>query len=210
MAEEGEHLNTEEPMNIQELLNTMVASQIQLREDMNCMVQQFQNLKGFPEPRFDLVTKTLVPGFELLLECNNKVPKSKKEETTWVPSYWVDYMDPEAMTTFLRDAICNIKDEDGNDWGEPPSDREDEDADLFYEEFDDDVDYYDQDIEDDIEANRWSDTDSDQYILMNVLENTIGKNQQANNMYHEEYPYGHLSDWSSIIDVSSRSSLITP
>jgi len=28
MAEEGEHLNTEEPMNTQELLNTMVASQI--------------------------------------------------------------------------------------------------------------------------------------------------------------------------------------
>ena len=28
IAEEGEHLNTEEPMNTQELLNTMVASQI--------------------------------------------------------------------------------------------------------------------------------------------------------------------------------------
>ena len=28
MAEEGEHPNTEEPMNTQELLNTMVASQI--------------------------------------------------------------------------------------------------------------------------------------------------------------------------------------
>ena len=27
MVEEGEHLNTEEPMNTQELLNTMVASQ---------------------------------------------------------------------------------------------------------------------------------------------------------------------------------------
>ena len=34
MAEEGEHPNTKEPMNTQELLNTMVASQIQLREDM--------------------------------------------------------------------------------------------------------------------------------------------------------------------------------
>ena len=40
MAEE-EHPNTEEPMNTQELLNTMVASQIQLKEDMNRMVQQF-------------------------------------------------------------------------------------------------------------------------------------------------------------------------
>ena len=38
MAEEGEYPNTKEPMNAQELLNTMVASQIQLREDMNLMV----------------------------------------------------------------------------------------------------------------------------------------------------------------------------
>ena len=30
----------------------------------------------------------------------------------------------------------------GDDWGEPPSDREDEDADPFYKEYDDDVDYY--------------------------------------------------------------------
>ena len=36
-------------MNTQELLNTMVASQIQLREDMNLMVQQFQNLKSNQE-----------------------------------------------------------------------------------------------------------------------------------------------------------------
>ena len=43
MAEEGEHPNLEEPMNTQELLNTMVASQIQLREDMDYMMQQFQN-----------------------------------------------------------------------------------------------------------------------------------------------------------------------
>ena len=49
MAEEGEHLNIEEPMNTQELLNTMVASQIQLREDMNHMMQQFQNLKNNQE-----------------------------------------------------------------------------------------------------------------------------------------------------------------
>ena len=46
MAEGREHPNTEEPMNTQELLNTMVASEIQLKEDMNLMVQQFQNLKG--------------------------------------------------------------------------------------------------------------------------------------------------------------------
>ena len=49
MAEEGEHPNTEEPMNIQKLLNTKVASQIQLREDMNRMMQQFQNSKSNQE-----------------------------------------------------------------------------------------------------------------------------------------------------------------
>ena len=49
MAKEGEHRNTEEPMNTQQLLNTMVASQIQLGEDMNRMVQQFQNLKSNQE-----------------------------------------------------------------------------------------------------------------------------------------------------------------
>ena len=36
-------------MSTQELLNTMVASQIQLREDMNLMVQQFQNMKNDQE-----------------------------------------------------------------------------------------------------------------------------------------------------------------
>ena len=39
MVEKGEHPNIEEPMNTQELLNNMVASQIQLREDMNRMMQ---------------------------------------------------------------------------------------------------------------------------------------------------------------------------
>ena len=36
-------------MNTQELLNTMVASQIQLREDINRMMQQFQNSKSNQE-----------------------------------------------------------------------------------------------------------------------------------------------------------------
>ena len=166
-------------------------------------------------------------------------------------------MDPDAMTTFLGDPICNIEEEEyweafqhtlkspyelrandedeeggtapsdnedgsedksnssdnsshdsghddddsstnsvdnnksydspysGDDWGEPPSDREDEDADLFYEEYDSDVDHYNEDIEDDAEANRWSDTDNDQYRLINVLENA--------------------RDWSDITNVSSRS-----
>ena len=39
MVEKREHPNIEEPMNTQELLNNMVASQIQLREDMNRMMQ---------------------------------------------------------------------------------------------------------------------------------------------------------------------------
>ena len=49
IAKEGEHPNTKEPMNTQELLNTMVASPIELREDMNLIVQQFQNLKSNQE-----------------------------------------------------------------------------------------------------------------------------------------------------------------
>ena len=66
-------------------------------------------------------------------------------------------------------------------------------------------DYYDQDIEDDAEANRWSDIDSDQYRLIIVLENARVENAQANQMYHDEYPYGHLLDLSDITNVSSRS-----
>ena len=46
MAEEGEHSNTKKPINTQELLNIMVVSQIQLRKDMNLIVQQFHNLKS--------------------------------------------------------------------------------------------------------------------------------------------------------------------
>ena len=49
MAKEGEHPNTKEPMNTQEILNTMVANQIQLKEDMNHMMQQFQNSKNNQE-----------------------------------------------------------------------------------------------------------------------------------------------------------------
>ena len=40
------------------------------------------------------------------------------------------------------------------------------------------MDHYDEDIEDDAKANRWSDTDSDQYRLINVLkmhERRLGK-----------------------------------
>ena len=54
------------------------------------------------------MTRTMVHRFEILLDYNNKVPKPKKEDTTWVPTVWVNYMDPDAMTTLLGDAICNI------------------------------------------------------------------------------------------------------
>jgi len=53
-----------------------------------------------------------VPRFEILLDCNNKVPELKKEDTTWVPTILADYMDPDSMTTLLRDAICNIEEEE--------------------------------------------------------------------------------------------------
>ena len=53
----------------------------------------------------------MVLGFELLFYCNNKLPKLKKEDTNWALTDWVDYMDPNAMNTLLRDAICNIEEE---------------------------------------------------------------------------------------------------
>ena len=50
-----------------------------------------------------------MPRFEILLDCNNKLLELKKEGTTWVPTYWANYMDLNAMTTLLGDAICNIE-----------------------------------------------------------------------------------------------------
>ena len=37
-----------------------------------------------------------------------------------------------------------------------------------------------------------------------MLKNAREENQQVNQMYYDEYPYGHLSDWSCITNVSSR------
>ena len=71
-----------------------------------------QRYWGFPKPRFDPKSRIMVLGFELLFDCNNKHPKLKKEDTNWVPTDWADYMDPNAMTTLLGDAICNIKEEE--------------------------------------------------------------------------------------------------
>ena len=58
------------------------------------------------------MTRTMVPGFEILHDCNNKVSELKKEDTTWVPNDRAGYMDPDAMTTLLGDPICNIEEED--------------------------------------------------------------------------------------------------
>ena len=236
--------------------------------------EESQRYWGFPKLILDTVTRTMVPGFEILLDYSNKVPELKKEDLTQVPIDWADYMDPDAMTTLLGDPICNIEEEEyqeacqhalkslyelrandedeegeaapgnddegsdtesnsssdnsnndnghddddsnsnsesnngedydgqysGNDWGEPPSDREDEDADLFYEEYNDDV----EDIEDDVEANRWSDIDSDQYRLINVLEDAREEVGQPNGVDYDDYPNGHPSDQSSITEVSLR------
>ena len=58
------------------------------------------------------MTRTMVHRFEILLDYNNKVPKPKKEVTSWVPTDWAGSMDHDAMTTLLRDPICNIEEEE--------------------------------------------------------------------------------------------------
>ena len=71
-----------------------------------------QRYWGFPESRFNPESRTMVPGFKLLFDCNKKLPELKKEDRNWVLIDWVDYMDPDAMTTILGDVICNIEEEE--------------------------------------------------------------------------------------------------
>ena len=78
MAKGEEYPNTEEPMNTQELLNTMVASQIQLREDMNLIVQQFQNLKSGQEDIKTNQIPTILEGEKKINERINKVEEMIK------------------------------------------------------------------------------------------------------------------------------------
>ena len=66
----------------------------------------------FPEPRYDLELKTMVPGFELFFDCENKIPKLKKDDASWVSTDWANYMDLDAITTLLGDAICNIEEKE--------------------------------------------------------------------------------------------------
>ena len=60
-----------------------------------------QHYWGFSKLRFNHESRTMVPGFELLFYCNNKLPEPKKEDTNWIPTDWANYMDPNAMTTLL-------------------------------------------------------------------------------------------------------------
>ena len=50
-----------------------------------------------------------------------------------------------------------------------------------------------------------SDTRNDQYRLVNMLEAVGEEVKEANNIDYDDYPYRCLSNWSYIIDVSSRS-----
>ena len=54
----------------------------------------------------------MLPGFELFLDCDIKLPKVNERNIDWVPTDWVDYMDPNARTTLLGNAIFNIEEEE--------------------------------------------------------------------------------------------------
>ena len=86
----------------------------------------------------------------------------------------------------------------GNDWGEPPSDKEDDDVGLFYEDcFDDDIDYYDGDTEDNAKVepiDMESGTKSEEYELENVLEAVGDEVEEADNIDYYDYLYGRPSD----------------
>ena len=98
-----------------------------------------------------------------------------------------------------------------NDWGEPPSDRKDEDVGPFYEDyFNDNIDYYDKNVKDDAKAepiDMENGTESEEYELENVLEAVADEAEEANNIDYDDYPYGRPSNQSCITDVSSRSGL---
>ncbi|KAK9983151.1 hypothetical protein SO802_032676 [Lithocarpus litseifolius] len=116
----------------------------------------------------------MVPGFEILLDCHNKVLELKKEDTTWVPTDWADYLDIDAMTTLLRDPICNIEEEDY--W----------EACQFalkspYE----------------LKSNQGKEEGSAPKDAREEVE-------QANNVDYDDYSHGRPLNWSCITDVSSR------
>ena len=95
MEKGEEHQNTEEHMGTQELLNTMVTSQIQLREDMNLMVQQFQNIKN--SKKGDKIDQTS-PISESEKKINEKM--SKMEEMIKRAWRMDDLMDYQLLSLF--------------------------------------------------------------------------------------------------------------
>ncbi|KAK9991480.1 hypothetical protein SO802_026465 [Lithocarpus litseifolius] len=82
-------------MNTQELLNTLVASQIQLREDMNLMVHQFQSLtSGQAKNKTDHNSPTI--------EGKKKINKraNKMEEMIKRACKMEDLMDYQSLSLF--------------------------------------------------------------------------------------------------------------
>ena len=45
-----------------------------------------QRYQGFPKLRYDPELRTMMPGFELFFNYNNKFPELKKEATNQVPT----------------------------------------------------------------------------------------------------------------------------
>ena len=91
MEKGEEHQNTEEHMGTQEPLNTMLTSQIQLKEDMNLMVQQFQNIKNSQGDKTDQTS----PISESEKKINEKM--SKMEEMIKRARRMDDLMDYQSL-----------------------------------------------------------------------------------------------------------------
>ena len=64
-----------------------------------------QRYQGFPKPRCDLELETMVPGFELFLDWDNKLLELNEENTNWVLNDQAYYMDPDAMIILLGDTV---------------------------------------------------------------------------------------------------------
>ncbi|KAK9993606.1 hypothetical protein SO802_023309 [Lithocarpus litseifolius] len=241
----------------------------------NCFTSEEEGEKNLPELIYDLPKCFMMTWEELMgmTFAAGKLPELKKEDTNWVPIDWANYMDPNAMTTLLGDAICNIEEEEyweacqhalkspyetrtddeneeggggkplmtmmtarviivaiaavvtaeivgtitdsqdsGNERGESPTDREDEDVGSFYEDqFNDDVDNYDGDIEDDAEA-KDEDIEDDVEAKDEDIEDDVeaededaDEDAKAEGINYDEYPYRRPLDWSCITDTSSKS-----
>ena len=83
-------------MNTQELLNTMIASKIQLREDMNRMVQQFQNSKSNQEENNDDHDPPAMENGKKINERMNKMKEMIRRDRKME-----DLMDYDSLSLFL-------------------------------------------------------------------------------------------------------------